>query len=162
MHTDDTLELLEHATTDLGVEMRNFSDKICPAYETRELRRETEARQRRQRKDGRAPSNPSATSGNRRQKKFNMQTYKYHSLGDAADTIRRYGTTDSYSTEPVSDSNISRVSSFDHFWCARASWSIVILKHVLSGLIVGYMLSSLPKSSVGKLDFVKSKQKLQQ
>jgi hypothetical protein len=34
-------------------------------------------------------------------KKFNLQTYKFHSLGDYADTIRRYGTTDSYSTERV-------------------------------------------------------------
>ena len=39
----------------------------------------------------------------RRIKKFNLWTYKYHTLGDYADTIRRYGTTDSYSTEPVSD-----------------------------------------------------------
>ena len=36
-------------------------------------------------------------------KKFNLQIYKYHALGDYADTTRQYGTTDSYSTEPVSD-----------------------------------------------------------
>jgi len=29
-------------------------------------------------------------------------TYKYHALGDYVDTIRRFGTTDSYSTQPVS------------------------------------------------------------
>jgi len=34
-------------------------------------------------------------------KKFSLNTYKYHSLGDYASTIRRVGTTDSYSTEPV-------------------------------------------------------------
>lgn len=38
----------------------------------------------------------------RRAKTFNMNTYKAHALGDYAKTIRRYGTTDSYSTEPVS------------------------------------------------------------
>jgi hypothetical protein len=38
----------------------------------------------------------------RQQKQFNLNTYKHHALGDVANTIRRYGTTDSYSTEPVS------------------------------------------------------------
>ena len=35
-------------------------------------------------------------------KMLNIDTYKYHSLGDYAATIRRIGTTDSYSTELVS------------------------------------------------------------
>jgi hypothetical protein len=38
----------------------------------------------------------------RRKKTFNINTYKAHALGDYVATIRRYGTTDSYSTEPVS------------------------------------------------------------
>lgn len=37
----------------------------------------------------------------RRAKAFNLDTYKYHSLGDYLEHIRHYGTTDSYSTEPV-------------------------------------------------------------
>jgi hypothetical protein len=41
-------------------------------------------------------------TSHRRQKTFNLNTYKHHALGDVVDTIRRYGTTDSYSTEPVS------------------------------------------------------------
>lgn len=48
---------------------------------------------------------PAADSGPRtnarRLKHFNLNTYKTHALGDYATTIRRYGTTDSYSTEPV-------------------------------------------------------------
>lgn len=36
-----------------------------------------------------------------RRKKFGLRSYKYHSLGDYPATIRRFGTTDSYSTEPV-------------------------------------------------------------
>jgi len=36
-----------------------------------------------------------------RLKKFSLRSYKYHSLGDYPDTVRRFGTTDSYSTEPV-------------------------------------------------------------
>lgn len=38
----------------------------------------------------------------RRIKTFNLNTYKVHALGDYADTIKKYGTTDSYSTESVS------------------------------------------------------------
>jgi hypothetical protein len=40
-------------------------------------------------------------SGTRRLKTLNLNTYKWHALGDYADTIRNFGTTDSYSTEPV-------------------------------------------------------------
>lgn len=37
----------------------------------------------------------------RRKKSFNFQTYKFHALGDYVASIRHFGTTDSYSTEPV-------------------------------------------------------------
>jgi hypothetical protein len=37
----------------------------------------------------------------RLKKPLNLNTYKNHSLGDYTNTIRRYGTTDSYSTEMV-------------------------------------------------------------
>lgn len=38
-----------------------------------------------------------------KRRKFNLRVYKYHALGDYANTIRRLGTTDSFSTEPVSN-----------------------------------------------------------
>jgi hypothetical protein len=38
-----------------------------------------------------------------KRRKFNLRVYKYHALGDYAKTIRRLGTTDSFSTEPVSN-----------------------------------------------------------
>lgn len=44
----------------------------------------------------------SASTPARKRVKFNMNTYKAHSFPDYVRTIRRYGTTDSYSTEPVS------------------------------------------------------------
>lgn len=37
----------------------------------------------------------------RRRKVLNLNTFKGHSLGDYVESIRRCGTTDSYSTEPV-------------------------------------------------------------
>jgi hypothetical protein len=42
------------------------------------------------------------TRQGRLQKTLNIQTYKYHALADYAEHIRRFGTTDSYSTERVS------------------------------------------------------------
>jgi hypothetical protein len=97
MHTDHTLNILDETTIALGQRFRGFANETCPAFDTRELQREVDARQRRQSK------NKDASSGmTRRQKKFNLQTYKFHSLGDYAATIRRYGTCDSYTTEIVS------------------------------------------------------------
>jgi hypothetical protein len=33
---------------------------------------------------------------------LNLETYTYHAMGDYVKTIRTFGTTDSYSTQPVS------------------------------------------------------------
>jgi hypothetical protein len=45
----------------------------------------------------------------RRPKTLNLNTYKFHALGDYANTIRKFGTTDSYSTELVGLSYILRL-----------------------------------------------------
>lgn len=98
LHTDLTLTIMDNETTSLGQQFRNFTKKTCAAFKTEELAREANARKRRQ-----AKKQPGTSSSKgRRAKTFNLQTYKYHALGDYVDTIRRYGTTDSYSTEPVS------------------------------------------------------------
>jgi hypothetical protein len=113
MHTDPTLEILSRATTSLGNSVRIFEEKTCALFQTRELERERAARQRRQEKataSAGAKQKP-ATSGNntRKPKHLNLKTYKYHALGDYVTTIRRFGTTDSYSTQPVS---LQSVASF--------------------------------------------------
>jgi hypothetical protein len=104
MHTDATLAILDDETTELGSKLRNFQSTTCSAYATRELRREKDARERRQNKQRAASS--AAPHGNqtqgRRPKTFSLQTYKVHALGDYVATIKRYGTTDSYTTAVVS------------------------------------------------------------
>lgn len=45
-------------------------------------------------------SKPTKSVG-RQRKALNLKTYKDHSLGDYVETIRQYGTVDSYSTESV-------------------------------------------------------------
>jgi len=126
MHNDLTLDIMEAVTVLLGQKLRDFSQTTCTAFDTRELRREYEARIRcqtrkaatkncetavatstnRQATNGSEETACQSTSGkppSRRRKTLNLSTFKIHSLGDYVHTIRMYGTTDSYSTEPVCD-----------------------------------------------------------
>jgi hypothetical protein len=97
MHTDATLARLEEVTKDLGHLMRDFRDKTCAKFNTTELAREVEARNRRnaRKKSSEAPSQSCKV------KTLNLLTYKFHALGDYARTIRMFGTTDSFSTQLV-------------------------------------------------------------
>lgn len=106
MHTNATLDILDDQTTALGNQLRYFQSKICPQYQTRELRREADARKRRQHNQGLNISSSVSAVGqqdldSRRPKTLNLQTYKYHALGDYVETIKRLGTTDSYTSEAV-------------------------------------------------------------
>jgi hypothetical protein len=172
MHNGLSLEVMDTVTASLGKQLRDFCTKTCPAFDTKELRREYDARVRREAKQA-APkkatdpsqkgdgtpthtnlsqmdstaiqqttnspnsavprsnneglSNSDATlhsaaanqqsvnearhvtsaatsarATKRNHKTFNLETYALHSLGDYPNTIRQFGTTDSYSTEPVS------------------------------------------------------------
>jgi len=100
MHSDLTLDIMDEVTASLGKAFRHFDTKVCSAYGTKELPKETEARRRR-RHAADPTGNAKTTDGGPLKKTFNLQTYKYHSLGDYSRTIRRLGTTDSYSTSTV-------------------------------------------------------------
>jgi hypothetical protein len=110
-----SLDILESTTKDLGQRLRDFESATCSDFQTHELKREAEARQRRQTKVATdAASTPGITdqkniARKRKRKCFNLNTYKNHSLGDYVRTIRMYGTTDSYSTEPVSSFYLSEI-----------------------------------------------------
>ncbi|KAH7904570.1 hypothetical protein BJ138DRAFT_1018968 [Hygrophoropsis aurantiaca] len=109
LHTDETLEFLDHATASLGQSLRFFSQNTCPAFTTKELQREKDARLRREareysKKRAGAPDSaslvgPAGAKTARQPRSFNLQTYKLHALGDYASQIRWFGTTDSYSTQ---------------------------------------------------------------
>jgi hypothetical protein len=101
LHTDTTLGYLETSTTRLGKCIRTFASKTCAAFVTRELPSEETARRRRT-----AAKNTTGAGGvetGRKIKTLNLSTYKMHTLGDYVSTIRRYGTTDNYSTQTVCD-----------------------------------------------------------
>jgi hypothetical protein len=48
LHTDLTLDVMDKVTVALGNALRAFSTKTCAAFDTHELKRETEARNRRE------------------------------------------------------------------------------------------------------------------
>jgi hypothetical protein len=128
IHTDLTLNMMEKVTVALGKELRKFSTRTCADYNTHELKREVAARNRKEklkkeRQNQKKKSNeepqdkssaPTPSSSSRlgvnskqatdasRPKTLNLNTYKVHALGDYVNTIRRFGTTDSYTTQTVS------------------------------------------------------------
>ena len=102
MHTDATIDILDNLTTLLGQRLRDFKLTTCTAYVTRELKREAEQRQRREEKSRSTQLSSSPASGDsRRLKTLNLNTFKLHALGDYVSSIRRRGSTDSYSTRLV-------------------------------------------------------------
>lgn len=86
MHTESTLKLLEACTTAFGSLMRQFRNKTFADFNTIGLPKE---------------SRKSPSSG-RKKRLLNLNTYKFHSLGDYVRTIRLFGSTDGYSTLTVS------------------------------------------------------------
>ena len=93
LHSETTLAAFDQAVGTLGKAMRVFAYSVCTHFQTRELPRETESRQRRRKT---AHALPGA-----KLKTFNLNTYKYHRLSDYPRTIRELGTMDNYSTQTV-------------------------------------------------------------
>ena len=117
MHTEHTLDCLTQATIAIGQELRSFKG-WTREFNPVELPQETAAREHRKSKKNAsqkadATSNPVSqnrptSAGSEKKlptrpkvKHFNLLTYKLHALGDYVQTIKDFGTTDSYSTQIV-------------------------------------------------------------
>ncbi|KIJ65337.1 hypothetical protein HYDPIDRAFT_28047, partial [Hydnomerulius pinastri MD-312] len=111
MHTDETLQVMDGVTQALGNAIRAFAADTCPEFATKELKCKAKCRQRRKNRSQSSTTSSSACLNpghvGRQPKSFNLQTYKLHALGDYVSSIRTYGTTDSYSMQPVNTSCIS-------------------------------------------------------
>lgn len=106
LHTEDTRRIFKGVTTDLGECIRKFESTTCTKFDTKELPKETRARERRAAQSRQSNKPHSSTSNSTQQKskrikQLKQDTYKHHALGDYPEMIGEYGTTDSYSTEPV-------------------------------------------------------------
>ncbi len=113
LHSDTSLTALERITSLLGQTMRTFVRRVCAAFDTRELPKETMARHRRAGAAASKAANANATNTSTprppqrkvpaKTKKFNLCTYKYHRMADYPRAIRRFGPTDNFTTQTVSD-----------------------------------------------------------
>ena len=103
---------MDQVTTVLGQELQQFSSVTCSAFKTTELVKEAATRARRHSRKEAHSKHTAAdlpalerkakeSAKNRRPKTLNLFIYKVHALGDYAETIRRLGTTDSFSTQIV-------------------------------------------------------------
>ncbi|KAJ2932983.1 hypothetical protein H1R20_g4136, partial [Candolleomyces eurysporus] len=107
MQTDHTLHLLDNLTTDLGKRFRGFVTYTCDMVETKELAREHAARMRKELKQKKTilakgtkrQKVGHVADGGRKAKKFSLKTYKFHALGHIVLNIKRFGTSDNYSTQ---------------------------------------------------------------
>ncbi|RPD56273.1 hypothetical protein L227DRAFT_508714 [Lentinus tigrinus ALCF2SS1-6] len=101
MHHDVTLENMEHATKHMYEAIKTFASTTCQQHEAMELPSEMEVRTRRAKRKN--PDDPSDTG--RRMVEYNViNTFKFHSLGDHTEYIRRSGPTDNTTTQIVSPS----------------------------------------------------------
>lgn len=99
VHSDSTLDHLESQTKIFGRQMRAFRDATKDKFNTIELPSETAARRRR---SAAAGDDTSTRQRGPLKRTLNLQTYKFHALGDYVQSIRHFGTVDSYSTQLVS------------------------------------------------------------
>ena len=103
MHTDSSLETLEDETKRLGRQARRFKKTTCEEFTARELPKEIAARGRREAARIAKGKRPTTKAEKIKLKKFNINTPKFHILGHYVRKIRWFGTTDSCSTQIVSD-----------------------------------------------------------
>jgi hypothetical protein len=110
-HTETTVHDLENSTTRLGNLLRKFQQDVCSAYQTFDLPAEEAARVRRKAAAAKKDNATAAkkihkgkdlSSGSRKARKFNLNTYKIHSLGAYLKAIRFFGTADGYNSQIVS------------------------------------------------------------
>ena len=112
MHTTYTIKSLWSQTKELGRQLRQYTNKLCPKYKTKPLPGEAAAAYRRKaaKKTKASPTSEpvdglnveSNASNGPGFKQFNLKTYKIHALGNYVDHIEQFGPTDCFSTQQVS------------------------------------------------------------
>jgi hypothetical protein len=122
LHSETTLTFLDETFKKLSRQLRKFRDFTCVAFTTVELPKEKSARERKDARERSDASNTDAGTGGRKGKKFNMNTYKFHAMGDYVHSIRHFGTVDSFTSQIVRESFLCVHISIR--FLARESWRI--------------------------------------
>ena len=98
IHWTTSLLMFDNSVVTMGTAIRRFQTGVCPFIDTRELPRETDSRQRRKKASANDGQPVTITPKTRR---LNLNTYKYHRLGDYPQAVRDFGPLDVYSTQTV-------------------------------------------------------------
>ena len=118
MHTDTTINHLEMLTKEFGQLMRQFRGSTCSEFQTMELPHEVAAHKRQHQciQDHVHKPGPASASSHCKIKMLNLQTPKFHFLGDYVCTIWMFGYTDGFSTQVVCNmaDNLSKQSTNDN------------------------------------------------
>lgn len=101
IHSETTLSVLDETFQCLSRQLRKFRDFTCATFTTVELPKEKSARERNAARQHSGFDNLDPGSGGRKAKKFNLNTYKFHAMGDYLQTIRLFGTVDSFTSQIV-------------------------------------------------------------
>ena len=95
VHTDDTIEILQGLTTELGRLLRQYKSKVCSHFHTEETPEEHGRRMRRMAKKEDRGEQVVLGIDNRRsrtvKKEYSDKTYKLHALGHYINIIIRFG-----------------------------------------------------------------------
>jgi hypothetical protein len=99
LHMELTLDSMSRAFTSLTQQLQKFRHHVCENYTTVELPRERASWHRWEAHNESWTTDTPSSSPKR--KLFNMKTYKFHALGDYVQSIKLFGTTDSFTTQIV-------------------------------------------------------------
>ena len=101
MHTTDSLKLFDATTIALSSTVHKFLNTTCKDYVTQELPHKTAVQGRQNVAKVKKGQHIPETSSGLKQNTLNLQTYKYHALGDYANAIHEWGTIDNYTMQLV-------------------------------------------------------------
>lgn len=101
MHSETTLSTLDKTFKHLSSQLRKFWDVTCASFTTLELPKEKAAHDHKAAHEHSGSNNSGVGSGGRKAKKFNLNTYKFHAMGDYLQSIQLFGTIDSFTSQIV-------------------------------------------------------------
>ena len=121
MHTDDSLALLQQSLWSLGDQLHHFQQDMCEKLHAHKLPTQAVQQQRREMVELNAGQQRKEACSTLLPKKINLDIYKFHALGDYVTMIKMYGTTDSFTTQVVSEHQVSLFLLQYQCW-NRGSW----------------------------------------
>ena len=119
MHMDDSLTLLQQSLWSLGNQLCHFQQDMCATFQTHELPMEAAQWQRREMAELNVGQRKKEARSALLPKKFNLGTYKFHTLGDYVTTIKMFGMTDLFTTQVV-----SKLLVYLFLWRHRSDWEV--------------------------------------